>query len=356
MPVTEHSILNVGTNAGAVVIGGGVIGCSVAYHLAKAGIGEVLLLERDRLGAGTTWHSAGNITWKPHDTGAEMVLYAYELIEALAGESGLETGWKWTGRLFLARTAKGLAAFEKLAEGAAAQGLETRMLEPKEAAVRNPLIEPSAIVGAWGTPRSGRLDPANYTQALARAAARWGARIVEGCPVTGIETRGDAISGVTTPGGSVETGTVVLAAGLWSRGLAAAAGLALAQWPTEHFYVIAEPEGGVARDLPSFICPEALIYGREEVGGLLWGCFDEDAKILEPDDLPAGFAFALLNEDWDKIMPYFEAAAEIFPPLREAPIRKFVNGPETFTPDGMPLVGPIAGSRSASPSRPASAT
>jgi len=330
-------------SAQAVVVGGGVIGCSVAYHLAKAGMTEVLLLERDRLGSGTTWHSAGNITWKPYDLSADMVLYAYQLLQTLPGESGLETGWKRTGRLFLARSDTAMDFFATVAGQAEAAGLDAPLLTPEQAAARNPLIDPGAIVGAWYNPRSGRLDPANYTAALARAAARRGARIVEGCPVAAIETRGGAVSAVVTERGRIETGAVVIGAGLWSRDLAGGLDVALAQWPTEHFYVIAEPEGGVARDMPAFICPENLIYGREEVGGFLWGCFDEDAKVLAPADLPAGFSFSLLNEDWDKIMPYFEQAAEIFPALRDAPVRSFVNGPETFTPDGVPLVGPIAG-------------
>jgi 4-methylaminobutanoate oxidase (formaldehyde-forming) len=329
--------------AEAVVVGGGVIGCSVAYHLAKGGVRDVLLLERDRLGSGTTWHSAGNITWKPHDPSAGMVLYAYELLEALPGESGLETGWKQTGRLFLARGDGAMDSFRALAARAGEAGLDAPLLAPAGAAARNPLIDPDAIAGAWYNPRSGRLDPANYTAALARAAARRGARIVEGCPVAAIETRGGAVSAVETEQGRIETGAVVLCAGLWSRDLAGGLDVALAQWPTEHFYVIAEPAGGVARDMPAFICPENLIYGREEVGGFLWGCFDEDAKVLEPGDLPEGFSFSLLNEDWDKIMPYFEQVAEIFPALRDAPVRSFVNGPESFTPDGVPLAGPVAG-------------
>ncbi len=336
---------DVPNRADVVVIGGGVIGCSVAYHLARAGAGDVILLERGQLGCGTTWHSAGNITWKPNEIDGDMVLYAFELVERLPDETGIETGWRWTGRLFLARSERPLRAFAALAGAAEAAGVQSRMLDPNEAAEANPLLDPASIVGAWHNPRSGRLDPANYTEALARGARRRGARIVEGCGVTDIVTDGDRVSGVATADGTIAAGAVVVCAGLWSRNVAARAGAWLAQWPTEHFYVIADPRGGLPADMPSFICPEALIYGREDAGRFLVGCFDEDAKTLNPNDLAEEFSFSLLNEDWDKVYPYFETAGKLFPALADAPIHSFINGPETFTPDTEPLIGPADGTR-----------
>ncbi len=328
-------------SAEIVVIGGGVVGCSVAYHLAKAGARDVVLLERDQIGSGTTWHSAGNLTWKPNIMADDLVLYAFELFRPLEQEAGVEIGWLETGRLFLARSPDWLALYEAMNGQAWLRGFEARLLTPREAAVVHPLLDPAAIVGAWHNPLSGRLSPANYTDAFARAARRNGATIIEGYPVTGIETAGGAITGITTPSGAIDCGAVVVCAGFWSKRVAEFAGISLAQGGNEHFYVIMDTGERLPRDLPSFICPENLIYGREEVGNFLFGCFDEDAKTLEAEDLPDQFAFSLLNDDWDKFLPYFEKAAELFPRLADAQARRFINGPETFTPDGAPLVGPV---------------
>lgn len=328
--------------AEAIVVGGGVIGCSVAYHLAAAGMSGVLLLERDRLGAGTTWHSAGNLTWKPTHLNDAMVLYGFELIERLGAATGVDPGWHRTGRLFLARSPAWLSVYEGFAAAAEDRGVGSALLSPAEAARRHPLLDPGAIEGAWLNTLSGRLSPANLTEAYARGARAGGATIREDCPVERIETRNGRVSGVITPAGIIETERVIVCAGLWSRSLVADLGIALAQGGNEHFYVIADLDPPLGRDVPSFICPEDLIYGREEVGGLLFGCFDEDATPLDPEDLPLSFAFSLLNEDWDKFGPYFEKAARLFPVLQEAGIRSFINGPESFTPDGLPLVGPVA--------------
>jgi len=328
--------------AEAIVVGGGVVGTSVAYHLAEAGMSDVILLERDRLGAGTTWHSAGNLTWKPSRFNDEMVLYAFDLFEQLSESTGIDLGWHRTGRLFLARTSDWMSVFEGFAATAEARGFAGRLLSPAEAAREHPLLDPAALTGAWLNPLSGRLSPASLTEAYARAARARGAVIREGCSVQRIETRNGHVSAVVTPEDRIESERVIVCAGLWSRPLLADLGVSLAQWGNEHFYAIADLPQPLGRDVPSFICPENLVYGREEVGGLLFGCFDEDAKSLDVASLPPSFAFSLLNEDWDKFAPYFEKAAELFPALQEAGMRSFINGPESFTPDGLPLVGPVA--------------
>lgn len=325
------------------VIGGGVIGCSVAWHLAERGLGEVVLIDRDRLGSGSTWHSAGNVTWKPGGDKDAPVLYMLDTVRRLERESGQSTGWLKTGRLFLARDSEAMEELAAQSAAAAARGFESQLLEPKEAAARHPLLDPQAIEGAWLNGLSGRLDPAGLVAAYAKAGRRKGLRVREQCEITGLTLAGGRVSRLETAGGPMEVDDVVLCGGLWSRPLLQPLGVSLAQWGCEHFYIICEVEPRLARQTPSFISPHDLIYGREEVGGLLLGCFDEEAITIDAKDLPKPFAFTLLDDNWDKFFPYFERAAEIFPALSEAPVRKFLNGPEAFTPDGNPLIGPVGG-------------
>lgn len=325
----------------SLVIGGGAIGTSIAWHLAKRGLGEVVLLEQDRLGAGTTWHSAGNITWRPLPDQDDPVLYAFETIDRLERD-GLSTGWLKTGRTFFAASEafrNKLASFDAVARE---RGLPARFLDGKEAAALNPLLDPSRIDAIWLNPLSGRVNPADLTSAYATAARRCGATIREGVEVHRIVAEGGRVTGVDTNQGFIAGDSIVVAAGLWSRSLLRSVDVALAQWPCEHFYVIAEVSPALARSTPSFVMPDRLIYGREEVGKFLVGFFDQNAKTIDPDSLPKPFSFTLLPPDWDKIAPYFMAATEIFPALEQAPIRHFVNGPESFTPDGLPLIGRVS--------------
>jgi 4-methylaminobutanoate oxidase (formaldehyde-forming) len=323
-----------------IVIGGGVIGTSVAWHLAEAGVREVVLLERDRLGSGTTWHSAGNITWKPSSHHDAPILYAHEVLKRFKS-AGLETGWLTTGRMFIAGTPETRGHFEGLDRQARERGIAARWIGPSEAATLNSLLDPRAIDAVWLNSLSGRLNPADLTSAYASAAREAGATVRETVEVTGLSTRGARVVGVETKAGNLSADVVVIAAGLWSRPLLEPLGIALAQWACEHFYLIAEVSPRLARETPSFVAPDDLLYGREEVGRLLFGCFDENAKTIDPASLPKPFSFTLLPPDWDKIAPYFERARRLFPVLETAPIRSFINGPESFTPDGLPLIGPV---------------
>ena len=326
-----------------LVVGGGVVGCSVAWHLAQREVGEVVLLERDRLGSGTTWHSAGNLTWRPglhHDA---SVLYAFETLARLTAETEQNTGWLKTGRLFLAHEQPAILRLEAYQDDARRRGIDSRMISGKEAAGLHPLLAAGAVTAAWFNPLSGRVNPADLTAAYAKGARRRGVRIVENCRVTGLAVRAGRVRGVETETEVIEADDVVVAAGLWSRALLAAIDIHLAQWACEHFYVIADVTPRLPRETPSFVAPEDLLYGREEVGGMMVGAFDEDAKTIDPDSLPEPFAFTLFPPAWEKIAPYFEKAVAIFPCLETAPIRRFVNGPESFTPDDVPLIGPVAG-------------
>lgn len=324
-----------------VVVGGGVIGTSVAWHVAECRLGEVVLFERDRLGSGTTWHSAGNITWKPLSNHDEAVLYALETIDRLESSGRQATGWVKTGRLFLAESDEMLRYFQRLDAAARDRGIAARWLSAQEAKALHPLLEPTAVSGIWLDSLSGRVNPADLTSAYAKAARSAGARILEQTKIRRLVVRGGRIAGVETADGFVEADAVVVAAGLWSRPLLASAGIAIAQWPCEHFYVIASVTPPLKRETPSFVAPDALVYGREEVGAFLVGFFDENAKTIDPSDLPDPFSFTLLAPDWDKVAPYFASACRLFPALESAPIRRFINGPESFTPDGLPLIGRI---------------
>ncbi len=325
------------------VIGGGVTGCSVAFHLAERGLGEVHLFERDQLGSGTTWHSAGNITWKPVDDNDSGVLYLLDLIARLEAETDLTSGWRRTGRLFLARDTQVLKSFEAFHRPAVERGFDAPMLSAREAGERHPLLDGSVLQGAWFNPLSGRVNPADLVALFARAARARGALVHEQAPVSGLKVENAKVSGVLSGGESLDFDDVVVCAGLWSQTLVEDHGITLAQGGCEHFYIILDVAPRLGPATPSFISPADLIYGREEVGGVLLGCFDEDALTLETADLPDPFSFSLLNENWDKFAPYFEGAAELFPAFATAPVRSFVNGPEAFTPDGNPFVGPAPG-------------
>jgi sarcosine dehydrogenase len=322
-----------------VVVGGGVIGTSVAWHLACRDAGEITLLERDRLGSGTTWHSAGNITWIP---GQDAVLTMLETLGQVEKEAEQETGWLRTGRLFLAQNDATLENFRPMADAANAMKFDNAMLEPAQAAEHHPLLDPDSLAGAWLNSVSGRVNPADLTAAYAKAARRRGVTISEGCNVEEISLRNGRVAGLKTSQGDISADVVIVCCGLWSRRLLSGLGMLLPQWGCQHFYIIARPSTRLDRTTPSFVSPDASIYGREEVGDLLFGCFDDNAVTLDGEHgaPPDNFSFSLLDENWDQFAPYAEQAAWLFPELEEAPIRQFVNGPETFTPDGEPLLGP----------------
>jgi 4-methylaminobutanoate oxidase (formaldehyde-forming) len=324
------------------IVGGGVTGTSIAWNLAKAEAGHIALVERDKLGAGTTWHSAGNIVWFSHRH--REIMAAFETVERVAEEAEQDTGWLRTGRTFLARTPETMAWFEGQAKLAREMGIDNRLLHPAEIGAYNPLISPDALVGAWFMGAAGRVNPADLTAAYARAARRRGVEIREDCAVESILTAGGRVTGLATSSGTVEADAVIVAGGLWSRRILAPLGIALGQWGCEHFYIIQHPVRALPRTTPSFVSPDDSIYGREEVGGVLFGCFDANALTLDLDNgaPPDGFAFSLLDENWDQFGPYGERAFELLPALRDAPVHRFVNGPETFTPDGEPLIGPLA--------------
>lgn len=327
------------------VIGGGVTGCSVAWHLKSRGLGDVHLFERDKLGSGTTWHSAGLVVWNPNGGDYDApVLYLLDLISRLEEQTGLFSGWRETGRLYLARDTAAMEWFLDFHNGARERGVDTRLLSPKEATGYHPLLSADALHGACYNPKSGYLNPAGLVELFARSGRSLGVNIHEDTSISELSTQSGRVNGVVTgEGETLPFDDVIVCAGLWSPDIVSKLDITLAQGGCEHMYIIMDMPERLPPDTPAFLSADDLIYGREEVGGILLGCFDADATVIDVGELPDPFSFTLLNDNWDKFAPYFEAAAELFPAFNDAPVRSFINGPEAFTPDGNPFVGAASG-------------
>ncbi len=327
-------------HARAVVIGGGIAGLSVVYHLTRLGWGEVVLIERGKLTCGTTWHSAGNVV---RLTGmpalSRLFALGARLYPGLEAETGQATGWRQCGRVMVARGAERMAEFRRLASIERALGQEAELLTPAEVGELWPLMRTDDLAGGIWSPGDGRVDPSGLAMAYAKGARSRGARILEQTRVTGIEVKAGAVTGVVTERGKLSSEVVVNCAGLWAPEIGRMCGVNVPLYATEHFYMLTRPIDGVSAALPTFRDPDASIYGREEVGGLLVGCFEPKARPLGLADLPPDFSFSLLAEDWDHFEPFLRRAIERIPALEGAQARMLLNGPESFTPDGLDLMG-----------------
>ncbi|MGI9303528.1 MAG: FAD-dependent oxidoreductase [Gammaproteobacteria bacterium] len=327
-------------HAQVVIIGGGIVGCSVAWHLTKLNCTEVVLLERRQLGSGTTWHSAGNII-RMDCSPAMMEIYRYgaELCAEIERETGQAVGWRNCGRVMVARTRERMAEFERIAAAGKAAATEVDFVTPREIAEKLPLMRTDDLLGGLWSPGDGRVNPTDLLTAYARGARSRGALLVENTEVSDISTRNNRVSGVVTPEGEIGCELVVNCAGLWTRHLGLRHDVSIPLYPTEHFYLLTAPIDGIDPMMPTFRDPDGLVYGREEVGGLLFGCFDRNAKPIDPMSLPGNFAFSLLDEDWEQFGPYMLEGIHRIPALEHAGVRTLLNGPESFTPDGSPVVG-----------------
>jgi 4-methylaminobutanoate oxidase (formaldehyde-forming) len=323
-----------------VVIGGGIAGCSVAYHLTKLGWRDVLLLERRDISCGTTWHAAGLVgQLRATQNLTRLAKYGGDLYERLEAETGQATGFRRPGSLSLARNAERMHELKRLASMARCFDVDVEVIAPAEAGRRWPLMRTDDLVGALWLPRDGRTNPIDTTLALARGARLGGATILENTAVTGIRVEYGRVAGVTTTGGEVACEVVVNCAGMWARRVGLMAGVTVPLHASEHFYIVTEPMAGVSPDLPVLRDPDGYIYVREEVGGLLMGGFEPVAKPWGMDGIPSDFAFSLLPEDWEHFQVLMEQALIRIPALETAPVRRHVNGPESFTPDGRYLLG-----------------
>ena len=337
--------------ARVVIIGGGVIGTSVAYHLAERGCTDVLLLEQGQLSCGTTWHAAGLVgLLRATESGTRLVQYSTDLYARLEAETGLSAGYRRCGGLIVARTPERLTQLRRTAAAAEAFGLQAEMLSPGQARERYPVIETSDLTGAIWLPDDGKANPADLTYALAKGARNGGVTIRERTRVTGVLTThtqaGRAVTGVRTTEGDVGAEIVVNCAGQWAKQVAGWCGVTVPLHSCEHFYVVTDQIDGIGRDLPVLRDPDGYTYFKEEVGGLVVGGFEPDAKPwVSPDDIPYPFEFQLLGEDWEHFAPLMEQAQRRIPALREAGIKKFYNGPESFTPDNQFIAGEAPGLR-----------
>ena len=327
-------------HARVVVIGGGIAGCSVAYHLTKLGWRDVLLLERREISCGTTWHAAGLVgQLRATQNLTRLAKYGADLYERLEAETGQATGFRRPGSVSLARNAERMHELKRLASMARCFDVEVEVITPSEAGRRWPLMRTDDLVGALWLPRDGRTNPIDTTLALARGARQGGATILENTAVTAIRVESGRVTGVSTAAGDVTCEFVVNCAGMWAREIGRMADVTVPLHASEHFYIVTEPMAGVRPDLPVLRDTDGYIYVREEVGGLLMGGFEPMAKPWGMGGIPADFAFSLLPEDWEHFQVLMEQGIHRIPALETAPIRRHVNGPESFTPDGRYLLG-----------------
>jgi 4-methylaminobutanoate oxidase (formaldehyde-forming) len=328
------------SHARVVIIGGGIVGCSVAYHLTKLGWRDVVLLERRDLSCGTTWHAAGLVgQLRSSHNLTRLASYGAVLYEQLEAETGQATGFRRCGSISVARTAERMTELKRGASMAKCFGVDIEVISPAHAGRLWPIMRTDDLVGAVWIPRDGRTNPIDTTLALAKGARLGGATIIENVRVTAVHRARGAAVGVGTDAGDIACDVVVNCAGLWGREVGRMAGANVPLHASEHFYIVTEPMAGVTRDLPVLRDTDGYIYVREEVGGLLMGGFEPVAKPWGMEGFPPDFAFSLLPEDWEHFRVLMEQACVRIPALESAPVRRHVNGPESFTPDNRYMLG-----------------
>jgi len=328
--------------AAVVIVGAGVVGTSLAYHLAKLGRRDVLVLERNEIGAGTTWHAAGAVGRMRVTAGlARINDRSAAMYARMAQESGLPTGWVENGSLTLARTEDRMVQLRRTGAMASHFGVDVQEIGPGEAGALWPLADLHDVVGAVWLPNDGIVDPLALTRAIAEAARRDGVRIFEGAGVEEVLTTGGRVAGVRTSLGDVEAEIVVLCTGMWTPQVAA--GVPIPIQPVEHHYVLSNPVGEDVDTLPVVRDPDGCIYFRGREGRLMLGAFQATSKPWMVERVPDDFAFSLLEPDWEHFAPPFAEGRARLPQLDALGIDSFVNGPEGFTPDGNALVGAVPG-------------
>ena len=332
------------THARIVVIGGGIIGCSTAYHLARDHKAEVVLLEQGRITSGSTWHAAGLIGQLRSSASITRVLkYSVELYKRLHEETGLETGWKMTGCLRLATTRDRWTEFRRLATTARSFGMEMHLVGPDEVKRMWPLMDTSDLIGASWLPTDGQASPSDITQSLARGARMHGARLYEGVRVTGFVMDGNRIVAVETNQGRIACESVVNCGGQWARQIGAMAGVSVPLHPVKHQYIVTGKIEGLAADAPTIRDPDRRTYFKEEVGGLVMGGYEPNPQSwvtgLPGGDVPEQWEFQLFDDDYDHFEQHLAQAIARVPALADVGVRQMINGPESFTPDGNFILG-----------------
>jgi glycine cleavage system aminomethyltransferase T/glycine/D-amino acid oxidase-like deaminating enzyme len=328
------------SSARIVIVGGGIVGCSSAYHLAKLGQDDVLLLEQGKLTSGTTWHAAGLVgQMRPNRNMTQMSKYGIELYATLEAETGLATGWKQCGSVNVARTPERMMVLRKQLAMARSFGVECHEISPLEAGDRYPIMRTDDLQGALWLPGDGKANPADLCMSLAKGARQRGVKIVEGIEVTGVRIENGRVAGIGTAQGEVRCEVLVNCAGQWARQFGVLAGVNVPLYSAEHFYIVTGRIDGVHPMLPVMRDPDGYIYYKEEVGGLVMGGFEPRAKPWKMDPIPSTFQFQLLDEDWDQFEVLMTNAMHRTPCLETAEIKMLLNGPESFTPDGNFILG-----------------
>ncbi len=327
------------THADVVVIGGGIIGCSTAYHLAKNHRLKVVLLEQNKLTSGSTWHAAGLVGQLRNSASITQILkYSVDLYKKLETETGLSTGWKMNGCLRLARTADRWTEYKRLATTAQSFGMDMHLLSPSETKKLWPLMQVDDLIGSSFLPTDGQASPSDITQALAKGARLAGAQLIEGIRVTGFNLIGNRLAAITTTAGSIRTDRAVICAGMWSRQIAALAGINIPIQPLKHQYVITEKLDGLVGSAPTVRDPDLRTYYKEEVGGLSFGGYEPNPMAWD-GTVPNNFEFQLFNDDYEHFDQHLQAAIHRVPALDKVGIKSMINGPESFTPDGNFILG-----------------
>ena len=337
------------SHAQAVVIGGGVVGCSVLYHLTKLGWKDCVLLERSELTSGSTWHAAGGMHTVNGDPNvAQLQQYTIKLYEEIQEISGQDIGLHLTGGVMLAGTEDRFDWLKSLHAKGRYLGMETEIISPKEAAEIMPLLDPKHFVGAVYDPIEGHLDPSGTTWAYAKAAQKQGGEIHQQTHVEALHQQEDGTWHIHTSQGDIHAEHVVNAGGLWAREVGKMVGLELPVLAMEHMYLLTEEMEEVTRhnqqsgkQIPHAMDFDGELYLRQEQQGMLMGTYEKACVPWQPDETPWDFSMELLPPDLERITPSLEVGFQHFPAFENAGIKKIINGPFTFAPDGNPLVGPV---------------
>ena len=328
--------------ARVVVIGGGIIGASILYHLARRGIGDAVLLERDRFGCGTTWHAAGIVgQLRESQAQTELAQYTVRLFKSLEEETGQATGYRENGSISIALTAPRQELIRRAVSAAKRLGVPAHYLTPREIKERWPLLRVDDVLGGMFVPSNGQVNPLDVTQALIKGARGRGAQAFERLPVEELMVHGGRVVGVHTTQGEIRCDRVVLAAGMWSHRFAKRYGVSVPLHAAEHFYFVTQPLKGLDRATPVLTVADERTYYKEEAGKLLVGGFEAAGKAWpKHGDIPATFSFDELPPDLDHMSPILELAFARVPALAATGVQLFFCGPESFTADGRALLGP----------------
>ena len=327
-------------SAKIIVVGGGIAGCSVAYHLAQLGHNDVILLERKTLTSGTTWHAAGLLAQlRANRTQTELAQYSLDLYQRLETETGQGTGLRRNGTLLLAASQDRWHELKRRYSSANRYGVECHLLGAEEVLNHWALLEVKDLVGAVYVPSDGQIDPTGVTMALAKGARTGGVQVIENTRVNSVQIENNRVVAVNIDGGEIKCEILVNCCGMWAREFGRMANTNIPLQAVEHMYMITEPMPGLETGIPSLRDYDGLTYFKEDAGKLIMGGTERDARPWATDKIPDDFEFTLLDEDWDQFEDLTKSAIHRLPTLGDIGVRQLLNGPESFTPDGRYILG-----------------